>query len=211
MAKTKQTIELEKLLWFNTRKMGLFACFEVTIGIKGNERVDFLTWETSGVWRAYEIKVTKADFRSNAAKSFVGHYNYYVMPAALYEQVKNEIPKGIGVRTEGGIIKPAKRQELTVSHEVLMTSMMRSMYRDSEQYVTADMRLTPMDEWKKQKQRVAIQEKIKRLRSEIRNLRSWRDSRHINNFADLEQRRDRIRYWEARAKRAEAEMHDKRS
>ena len=45
----------------------------------------------------YEIKVTKADFHSKNGHNFVGNANYYVMPKALYEEIKNEIPDEIGV------------------------------------------------------------------------------------------------------------------
>ena len=46
----------------------------------------------AGEWRCYELKVTKADFRSTAKPSFVGHYNYFVLPSKLYEEVKLRNP-----------------------------------------------------------------------------------------------------------------------
>lgn len=45
----------------------------------------------------YEIKISKADFKSKHGHNFVGNANYYVMPKALYEEVKELIPKDIGV------------------------------------------------------------------------------------------------------------------
>lgn len=38
-----------------------------------------MTYDTKGIFRCYEVKVSKADFHSAAVKSFVGHYNYYVL------------------------------------------------------------------------------------------------------------------------------------
>lgn len=77
--KTAETVALEKSIRRVTRKTGVFGCYEVTIGFCGRERVDYMTYDTKGVFRCYEIKVSKADFHSAAAKSFVGHYNYYVL------------------------------------------------------------------------------------------------------------------------------------
>ncbi len=153
MMKTKETEQLERDIRNATRKMGVFGCFEVTIGLFGRERVDFMTYEArTGIFRCYEIKVTKSDFKSNATLSFVGHYNYYVLTEELYEQVKNAIPKGIGVYVGKKCMKKATRQNnpdneeisimrsidgksakvTTVLRQVLMDSMIRSLYRDSD-------------------------------------------------------------------------------
>lgn len=45
----------------------------------------------------YEIKISKSDFKSKHGHNFVGNANYYVMPKALYEEVKDQIPDDIGV------------------------------------------------------------------------------------------------------------------
>lgn len=55
-----------------------------------------LTAEHQFEWRCYELKASKADFRSKAKLSFIGHYNYFVLPEALFEKVKTEIPSHIG-------------------------------------------------------------------------------------------------------------------
>lgn len=134
MAKTKLTLELEKSLYSNTSKTGVFGCFEVTIGFNSYkpERVDYITYDTKGIWRCYEIKVSKSDFHSKANKTFVGHYNYYVMPKELYEEVKEEIPQHIGVHTGSYCIKSAKKQDLVVDEKILKDSLIRSLCRDSE-------------------------------------------------------------------------------
>lgn len=105
--------------------MGTFGCFEVTIGIGGNERCDFITYDTKGIWRCYEIKVSKSDFYSKAKKTFVGHFNYFVMPKELYEEVKDDIDNHIGVHIGSYVIKKPKKQKLSVDEQVLKDSMIR--------------------------------------------------------------------------------------
>lgn len=130
--KTDITKRLEHSIWQATHKQGTFCCFEVTIGWFGNERVDYLTYDTKGIFRCYEIKCSKSDFHSKAKKTFIGHYNYYVMPKELYEEVKEEIPSHIGVYVGGGIVKRAKKQELQVDTQILKDSFIRSLYREAE-------------------------------------------------------------------------------
>lgn len=131
MSKTDVTLKLENTIAAITNKMGVYGCFEVTIGANGRERVDYMTVDTKGVWRCYEIKCSVADFRSKAKHSFVGHYNYFVMTGELYEKVKDEIPNHIGVYTHHLCVKKPKKQELQVESKVLMMSMIRSCSRDA--------------------------------------------------------------------------------
>ena len=132
MAKSDITIKLERSIWSATHKQGVFGCFEVTIGWFGDERVDYMTYDTKGNWRCYEIKATKKDFYSTSKKTFVGHFNYYVMTPELYEQVVHDIPKHIGVYVWGRCWRKAKRQELKVDEQVLKNSMIRSLCREFE-------------------------------------------------------------------------------
>lgn len=160
-----------------TRKTGVFGCYEVTIGFCGRERVDYMTYDTKGVFRCYEIKVSKADFHSAAAKSFVGHYNYYVLTRELYNQVKEEIPDWIGVYIGDYCAKKAKKQDLSGREykmrrsvngrstevstpwvDMLKESMIRSLYRDSDKLIQTE------DE-----------QYISRLRSQIDKTRTERD------------------------------------
>lgn len=134
MGKTEETINIEKSLWKFTNKMGVFGCFEVTIGLGGKERVDYMTVDTKGIWRCYEIKVSKSDFYSAAKKTFVGNYNYYVMPSELYEIVKDDIPSEIGVIVGSSVIKKPKKQSLLVDEMILRDSMIRSLSRDTNKY-----------------------------------------------------------------------------
>ena len=71
IAKTEETLKLERNIFNTTAKKGTFPCFEVTIGYYGKERVDYITYDTSGIWRCYEVKVSKLDFYSKCKKTFV--------------------------------------------------------------------------------------------------------------------------------------------
>lgn len=132
MAKTELTLKLEKEIHKATVRKGLFSCFEVSIGWYSDQRVDYITYDTKGIWRCYEIKVSKSDFHSKAKKTFVGHYNYFVMPKELYDDVKDEIPSHIGVYIGDWCIKKAKKQDLQVDENILKDSLIRSLYRDAE-------------------------------------------------------------------------------
>lgn len=46
MAKTEVTKQLEDAIYKETSKQGTFGCFEVTIGWYGDERVDYMTYNT---------------------------------------------------------------------------------------------------------------------------------------------------------------------
>lgn len=135
MAKTDKTIELENAIYKATSKQGVFGCFEVTIGWYGHERVDYITYDTKGIWRCYEIKVSKSDFYSPAKKTFVGHFNYFVMTQELYDQVKDDIEKHIGVYIGGNLVKRPKKQELGVDEEILKNSLIRSLNRENQKFI----------------------------------------------------------------------------
>ena len=161
--KSDLTLEIENQAIKQFKKMGVFICPECTFErawindssancsikefnfnpkynqVKGkhirSEIVDILELNSQKGWICYEIKISKSDFHSNAIKSFVGNYNYYLMPEDLYEQVKNEIPKEIGVYTYNGIIlnlsKKARKQELVDGiYEQLNYGMIRALDRE---------------------------------------------------------------------------------
>lgn len=166
--KTKETLQLEQQLYQATKKMGVFGCFEVTIGYFGKERVDYMTVDTKGIWRCYELKVTLNDYRSKAKTTFCGNYNYYVMPAELYLKVKDEIPKHIGVLCEGGVVyKKPKKVELTEDVEKLKDSMIRSLYRDASKGI-----LNKNNEY------------ISKLKKQIKSEKTQKES-YMNKYFDL--------------------------
>lgn len=151
MSKTKDTLRLERDIRIATHQMGTFGCTEVTIGFGGKERVDYMTYDTTGIFRCYEIKVSKSDFHSDSKLSFCGHYNYFVLTRELYNKVQDEIPDGIGVYVGQSCVKRPKKQDIdsklfttrrTIKGkstevsipwtEMLKDSLIRSLTRDSQ-------------------------------------------------------------------------------
>lgn len=132
---TKLTKEIKTALWGFTNAQGTFGCYEVTIGWFGSERVDYMTYDTKGDFRCYEIKISKSDFHSKNHNSFVGHFGYYVIPQELAEQLNGEMPDGIGLISYVGkgkleLIKRPKRRDPSVDCQILRDSMIRSLCRD---------------------------------------------------------------------------------
>lgn len=143
------TKQLENAIFRKLEKIGTYLCFEVmmpsvyNIGIP-NERVDLLSYDTKGNWNFYELKITKQDFYSKNAHTFLGHLNYYVIPIELLEVIKKDIPAHVGVYVAKyhehykyyycECIKKAKRQELKVDDEKLMFAFMQSLSREHGKY-----------------------------------------------------------------------------
>ena len=176
MAKRKETVEIEEKLHYMCKRRRIYGCEEVTIGFynagKGNEIVDFCTMDSKGVIRCYEIKVTLADLKSKAKKSWYGHYNYLVVTRELLEKIKDNIedyiPDYVGVAipcpdswSDGiEICCNAKRQQISSEQELMMKeSMIRSMsYKIQKIRNAADL------------------ENMSKLQSEIRKLDKQNDT-----------------------------------
>lgn len=120
-------------------------------------------------------------------KSFVGHYNYYVLTRELYDQVKGEIPDWVGVYIGDYCAKKAKKQDLSDREyktrrsingrstevstpwvDMLKESMIRSLYRDSDKLIQTE------DEQYIGRLRAKIDdERKKRERADKKYLRLW--------------------------------------
>lgn len=151
--KTKLTKQLESTLYQYCLEQGSYVVEEVSMPNKFGI-VDTLSYQqlTDGniEWRCYELKVTKSDFHSKAQLSFIGNYNYFVLPQELYEEVVDEIPSHIGVliyrpfdqkaieaspqtlRAPGflTIAKKAQYQELQVDEKQLTSHFVASLFRE---------------------------------------------------------------------------------
>lgn len=94
--KSDKTYQLEETIALATWKPGQIGCPEVGLGEAGI--VDYVTMEMTGgrVVRCYELKITKEDFTSDAKKTFIGDYNYYVIPTSLWNAVRSRIEPGVG-------------------------------------------------------------------------------------------------------------------
>lgn len=165
MSKSLLTLEIENQALRQFSKFGVFMCPECSFErawIKDNpanvslkefhtnpkytqvegkhirtEIVDILELNSQKGWICYEIKISKSDFHSEAIKSFVGNYNYYLMPEELYNKVQNEIPKEIGVYTYKNkyltLVKKSRKQKLIEGMEgQLNYGMIRALNRERE-------------------------------------------------------------------------------
>ncbi len=200
---TELTKAIKTAIWKFTDKQGTFGCEEVTIGWYGAERVDYMTYDVHDTFRCYEIKITKADFHSKNHNSFVGHLNYYVFPAPLYQEVRSEIPDGIGVLLYSQsknpyfeknsnniwIEKRPKRREPTVDIQILKNSMIRSLDREIDYYRKSTDRDTIL---KKNREISRLQEENRSLNARNRDLyfelrRLEHPERYCDStFADVE-------------------------
>lgn len=139
------TKEIENIAYNYLWRKGWYGVFEVAIpraivNKYHRERVDLLSYETSGVYRAYEIKKDKSDFYSGCAWSWIGNYNYFIMPYKLYCEVKQDIPDGIGVwvvrewSKDMECVKRPKRRELLCSSTDMQFAMLQAMSREYKKY-----------------------------------------------------------------------------
>ncbi len=158
MAKTKETIEIEQMLIKLSRHNKQFGCPEVTIGLGGNQRCDFLSYAQNGDWRCYEIKTSIKDFHSKNLNTFVGHFNYYVLTPDVYKIVRSEIPRWIGVYSGEALVRKPLRRALTLRENILFESLLRSVHREACKM------------WDNENPDVVLQKEteIKRQRAELR-------------------------------------------
>ncbi len=120
--KTERTRKLEKLLQAKFDSRNDFYVFECTIGWYGGEIVDCIKYNCQREITCYEIKQSKQDFHSKNHLTFIGHKNYFVMPYELYEQVKNEIPVGIGVYVAIDRLEEREKTEIINEYGAKRTS-----------------------------------------------------------------------------------------
>lgn len=144
------TKDIEKIAYKKLWHKGWYGCFEVAIpramqNKKRRERVDLMSYETGGIFRCYEIKRTKSDFYSKCAWSFIGNYNYFIMPKELYEKVKSDIPSGVGVYIVTGIrmeivVRP-KYMELQCDKMDMMVALLQGLSREYKKNKWKNIRL----------------------------------------------------------------------
>lgn len=148
MSKRNETIDLEKALIRDTREKRIYGCEEITIGFVnsglGNEIVDFMTMDSKGIIKCYELKVTLTDLKSSAKKSWYGNYNYLVVSSELYNKVKdwNEyVPEHVGIIAGTGLESQRKAKKCIIDKDtelMLKESMVRSMYWKVDKYKNAN-------------------------------------------------------------------------
>lgn len=118
---------------------------EVTFDYSTNYkiRVDYMRFQplnntTSGIEKgdfyAYEVKSSVEDFKSPNGHNFIADYNYYVMPADVFEAVKDAVPYGVGVLCPDGghlrCVRKAVRKDRTRPVSEMLLMLWRSSRRD---------------------------------------------------------------------------------
>lgn len=126
-------------------------------------RVDFMKFEPinhtaggieKGDFFCYEIKSSIEDFKSKHGHNFLGDFNYYVMPLAVFDRVKDQIPYGVGVYVPDNEwrlrnIKKAKRNIRERSAAEMLLMMFRSGHRSftcCPKQVSAEMEVAKQNE-----------------------------------------------------------------
>ena len=184
--KTERTQEMEKALYnyCGAGGVGVYGCFEVSLGGGyGKERVDFITMDSKDEFRCYEIKSSEEDFASDAKLSFVGDFNYLLIPHGLKEKIsgseklKSLFLHGVGLllyKGNGKIILDhdhrAKKKTLTMAERVdLIHNMTRSLSRyckyefdwifkdkdDLDEFITTERNVAAYKAQVKERERIA--------------------------------------------------------
>lgn len=88
-----------------------------------------------GDFYCYEIKSSVEDFGSKNGHNFIGDFNYYVMPEAVFDSVKEKIPWCVGVAVPdkwGGlmVIKKPRRKDRSRPVSEMLLMMWRSSRRE---------------------------------------------------------------------------------
>lgn len=146
--KTDVTLDLEKRIDSYINKQGVWGCPEVTLN---SERVDYMSIDCNSIVRCFEIKISLSDFNSKASHTFVGNYNYYVVPVELVTKIINLIPDDIGLLVPHGehhvfaeyefpgtlkcIIRPKKRLLSKYALKEIQCSMIRALRRERDKFL----------------------------------------------------------------------------
>ncbi len=144
MTKTKKTVALENALEKRARENREYGCREITIGFRrqghGDEIVDFMSMDAESVFRCYELKVSLADLKSEAKKSWYGDYNYLVAAGEVYKAVEeweDYIPPFVGILTDEDLTVRRKAQRISITDEqrqMLKDSLIRSVFWKMNDY-----------------------------------------------------------------------------
>lgn len=145
MSRVKTTKALTDLIYKKVGGSANYTTREVSIiddDYVNHGRVDFVVYDQLKIWRFYEIKSCKEDFYSDAKWTFMGHYNYFILPYGLYEIVKDDIPPYVGVYEANSnlnsikSIKRARKQTLGIKEDVLLNRFIVSLCRDADRYIS---------------------------------------------------------------------------
>lgn len=135
--KSDKTYQLEETIALATWKAGQIGCPEVGLGTEGI--VDYVAMEMTGerLVRCFELKITRDDFLSDARKTFVGDYNYYVIPTSLWNSVRSHIESGVGCwcidnRGQAKLMLEAQRRECALDRGYVAMRILHGLRREHE-------------------------------------------------------------------------------
>lgn len=139
------TKEIEHVVYKHLWKTGSYLVYEVASPktkkrqTKHRERVDLLCFELPGTWKCFEIKNSVADFYSSASLSFWGDYNYYILNEEIYNKVKEDVPRDIGVwlvykDKSMCCVKRPRKMKRKYTHEQLLFAMTQALSREYKKY-----------------------------------------------------------------------------
>ena len=160
MGKSDLTKKIEHELIKTLSDKGMAESFvgnEVAINHKAmnyTKNVDILEYDRKNdEFICYEIKITKADFKSENGHNFVGNKNYYVIPSDLLDFTKDKLKN----QTKVGIItfnqqenrsycyfetkKRCKKTQYSMDfglRSILMYNLMKALHRDIKKYKRLD-------------------------------------------------------------------------
>lgn len=168
MSKTTLTKEIELNFLLKLHLDGERAINECSLGRHGI--VDIISYSSKNVyetkpgnkrrtrtrppvWKCYEIKTSKSDFKSTAKWTFIGHYNYFVIPEKLFGEIKANVPSGVGVivyneakKTFSSKVRASKTKPLMRDDDIL-SEVMSSMSRELSRSVYGERGASGMDDW----------------------------------------------------------------
>lgn len=143
VSKSQKTYWMEEIITLATWKVGQIGCAEVGLGDEGI--VDYITQELGGdrTIRCYELKITKSDFLSDAKKTFIGDYNFYVIPSELWMDVRGYIEDGVGcwiVEPDGNVVKKktARKMECKLNRSYVLARIVQALEREHMKYIERD-------------------------------------------------------------------------
>ena len=143
--KSEKTYELEEIITLATSRANRIGCPEVTLDDNGI--VDFICMDLDGekIVRCYELKITKSDFLSDAKKTFIGEFNYYVIPSELWMSVKNYVEPWVGVwlvspQGRPYVKKKAVRRPCQMDKKRIMGKILRALNRENLKHATGKWR-----------------------------------------------------------------------
>lgn len=215
MAKTQETLDLEDALQRQCTRKREYGCTEVTIGFQhdghGDEIVDFMSMDSDGVFKCYELKVTLSDLKSDAKKSWYGDYNYLVVSEELWKRAPawdNYIPPYVGILAGIGLSAKRRAKKVSVSdeqREMLRDSLIRSMFwrMDQLRENSDDRRFAHFSE-QLEEQRQAIEELSRKYERRVWELEDYeayyRKNHQIPSFNVAEQAKAERKQYRKRAK-----------